>query len=55
MWLFNQCIPQDDPDNYIKCLTTIPQDDPDDYIGAAKVSVLCLKTLDAALKEGTLQ
>ena len=32
----------------------ILQDDPDDYIGAAKVSILCLKTLDTALKEGTL-
>ena len=31
----------------------ILQDDPDDYIGAAKVSILCLKTLDAAMKEGT--
>lgn len=31
----------------------VSQDDPDEYIGAAKLAVLCLKTLGAALKEGT--
>ena len=35
-------------------IRTYLQDDPDNYIGAAKVSILCLKTLDTALKEGTL-